>query len=199
MEARITFKPSTLKQTGTIGKILMWCQDNPRFLKDTSISSLAGLISVSEGLGYNNVKCMLTKMVNNQFLTRWGGRRRSHFMINYYHKDIPGYILDRAPDDVREKVKAMKENLTKNQYITDEGCIVTKPPVKKEEPKPVETKAEVKEDDETKEDATEPSVSVATLVPPEDVKTEIATPVSVEKDGKNISITINLNLNLGDA
>lgn len=172
MYARVTFTKATLQQEGTVGKILKWIQDNPNFVRSTNITLLSNVIANNNGMKSNTVKINLQKMVNNQMLTRFGGKRHARFMINYYHKDMPGYILERAPQDIQDKVKAMKDNLQKDQHIDEVGCVVT------------EGNKEVKEvEEEVKEE-------------PKEEEQQVVVPVKVEKDGQAMNITITLNLNL---
>lgn len=174
MNARVNFKPETLHQTGTVGLILTWCQDHPKLLKNTNLSKLAEMAAPDINRKTTTLRVTINKMHQNQMLLKQpGGKRRGNIKINYYHKDIPGYILERAPIDTQEKVRAMYENLENDQYVNTEGCVVTPGhKLDKVEPK-VEQKVEPVED----------TVSV---------------PVTVEKtvDGMHISINLNLNLNL---
>lgn len=191
MEARLRFKSETLKQKGSAGKILIWLQDNESRTRNTNIAVLAKSIDMS-GIGVNlyTAKAMLQKMINNQMLHRYGGRKRSSFIINYYHKDIPGYILDRAPAEVKERVERMKAELSPNQHISVEGCVVTEQEEKEPEPKE-STTAQVKSEPEQPIEET-PNVS-------SDMSEENTTSVPVEiqdtERGLSISITLNLNIN----
>lgn len=186
MNARVTFLPSTLKQEGTVGKILKWMQDNPNSTRSTNISLMAATIANSGfGLKINTIKITLNKMRNNQMILRYGGKKHARFMINYYQKDIPGYILARAPQDIQDKVRAMKENLLENQYIDDEGCLVTKP----------EKTEETKEDEEEEEEE-EPKAEAKEEPTEETTKQDVVVPVEIKDDAKGLNITISLNLTI---
>ncbi len=175
MNATVVFRPSTLKQEGTVGKILRYVQDNPKFVRNTNIVLLTRLICDHYGMKSNTVRTTINKMLNNQMLLRHGGKRHALFYVNYYQKDIPGYILERAPQDIQDKVKAMKANLKNDQYIDEVGCVVTKA---KEAPK-----KEVKEPVEAVEE--EPKETQNVVVP-----------VEVKDDAKGLNLTITLNLNI---
>lgn len=190
MEARLRFKPDTLKQKGSAGKILMWLQDNEARTRNTNIAVIAKSIELSNiGVNLYTAKAMLQKMINNQMLHRYGGRKRSSFAINYFHKDIPGYILDRAPAEDRNRVERMKAELSSNQHISVEGCVVTEPEKKEPEPKE-DTTAQVKSEPEQKEET--PNVSSDA---PEENTTSVPIKVVDTERGLSISITLNLNIN----
>lgn len=176
MNARVTFKPSTLKQEGTVGKILRWMQDNPNAVRSTNIALMSNIIANNFGMKVNTVKITLNKMRNNQMIMRYGGKKHARFMINYYQKDIPECILEKAPQDIQDRVKAMKDNLEKNQYIDDAGCIVTKGDKAKEE-EPEEEAEEVEEEPETE-------------------KQNVVVPVEIKDDAKGLNLTITLNLTI---
>ena len=155
-------------------------QDNENVLRDTSVSSLSVMISQNTGQTWQNVRLSIYKMINNQMVTRCGGKRRASFRINYFQKDIPGYILERAPQDIQDKVKAVKEGLKPNQYMDEVGCIVTKPE-KKEEPEPEPEPEKI----ENKEEKTDGIMEEAPM--PVEIKTA--------KDGQNFTITLNFTFN----
>lgn len=197
MNATVKFKESTLSQTGTIGKILMWMQDNDKFLRDTTLTDVAEQAAIANGLKSNNTRITILKMYHNQMVNKTAsGRKRGRVYINYYHQDIPGYILDRAPQDIQDRVRAMKEGLKDNQHIDEVGCVVTKEEPK-EEPKE-EIKEEIKEEpkeDTEKEQAKEvvPAEAIEVAQTPE---RSVAMPVEIKREGKNITLTININLSL---
>lgn len=198
MEARLKFKPETLAQKGTVGKMLIWLQDNESRCRNTNIAVLAKSMEMS-GIGVKlyNAKAMLQRMINNQMLQRYGGRKRSSFIINYYHKDIPGYILDRAPAEIKERVERMKAELRPNQHISDEGCVVTEP--EKKEPEPIEDQpTQPKFEDEKPVDASKPSTNEESTKFSSDAPEENTTtvPIKIVDDERGISISITLNLNI---
>ena len=192
--SKITFQESTLKQTGTAGKLLMWMQDNPTALRDTTLTQLAKMSCYSLGTSEANAKAMLCKMRNNQMIIKTSvGKRRGKLYINYYHKDIPGYIVERAPQDIQDRVKTMKENLEKDQYIDEVGCIVTKGNNNCVPEKCADGTEHVADDASVSEDEKE---QISEKDTGETAK-EISIPVLVKRDngGRNISLTININLN----
>lgn len=196
MEARLRFKPETLSQKGTAGKVLIWMQDNPSRLKNTNNAVLAKCIEMSNiGVNMYNAKLLLQRMINNQMLYRHGGRKRSNYTINYYHKDIPGYILDRAPAEVKDRVERMNAELKPNQHISVEGCVVTEPEKEAQEPEvdtTPEPELEVQETTESKPVIEEtPNVS-------SDASEENTTsaPIMIKETERGLSISITLNLNI---
>lgn len=193
MEARVKFSQSVLKQTGTVGKILQFIQNNPNSARNTNVTLLAKTMSLG-GVGKETtLNQVINKMLNNQMLTRWGGKRHANFRINYFQPDIPGYILEGAPEEERKRVERMKAEMQPNQYISKDGCLVTPGP-KKEEPKP--TIIEPKETNlpdlkEEKEEETLKSSSDAS----EENTTSVPVVIRDTERGLSISITLNLTIN----
>ena len=197
MEARLRFKADTLTQKGSAGKILLWLQDNEPRCRNTNIAVLAKSIEMGAiGVNLYTAKSMLQKMINNQMLHRYGGRKRSNFFINYYHKDIPGYILERAPAEVKERVERMNAELKPNQHVSVEGCVITESEVAEEEKEDTPTQPELEVEEETTdsnpvEEEETPNVS-------SDMSEENTTsaPITIRETERGLSISITLNLNI---
>lgn len=192
MEARLRFKQDTLSQKGSVGKILIWLQNNESRCRNTNIAVIAKSIDMdpTTDIKLYTAKAMLQRMINNQMLQRYGGRKRSTFIINYYHKDIPGYILERAPAEVKERVERMNAELKPNQHIDTEGCVVTES--EKKEPEPIEdTATQVISEPEQPNEET-PNVSSDAS---EENTTSVPIKVVDTERGLSISITLNLNIN----
>ena len=200
MNATVKFRESTLKQTGTVGKILMYMQDHPEACKNTFMKDLGHVTAIAIGVKDGKVFGMYRSMFNNQFIIRHGTRSpraRKTFSINYWHKDMPGYIIERAPQEVRDEIEKMKAKLTGDQYIDNDGCIVT--PGKKHEPYD-ELKARIEQSTEQPEkECEEPAYEEQDDASLEAVReSTIMLPIEVErtKQGLSLSITLNLNLNM---
>lgn len=191
MNARVIFSDVVLQQTGSVGKILMYIQDNPVQCRDTNVTKLANCMSLAGVMSKATAAIVITKMLNNQMLTRYNGIRRCSFAINYFHKDIPGYILDRADAKTKEKVLEWKNSIKAGQRLTDDGCIITK--VEKEE----------KENTITANEKDEPAnlpakVEKEDIVSSSDISEENTTsvPVTIRDTERGLSISITLNLNI---
>jgi len=192
MDAIIKFKPETLSQKGTAGKILTWIQDNEKFTKHTNMTLMANCIAKSTDVEFYNAKMLINRMIQTQMINRFGGRKRANFYINYYHKDIPGYILEKAPDDIKSRLAEIREGLKENQHLSAEGCIVTEAPKKENEDENTITAEE-----NLPELTEEPNEEMSKVS--SDASEENTTSVPVEiretKDGLSISITLNININ----
>ena len=185
MEARVKFRHETLHQTGTVGKVLLWLQEEPRRGRNTNITQLTKSFCMSQGGTTTAVKQIIQKMVNVQMLSRYGNKRRSNFYINYLQKDIPGYVLDKAPAEERERVRKLKESLRENQHLTDDGCLVTQlSPAKnsQEETSNPELEESKEEEEESSSDASEENTT--------------SVPIKIENTERGLSISITLNLNI---
>lgn len=199
MNARVTFRPETLHQTGTAGQLLLWLQEEPKRGRNTNITMMARTFCMNHGVQTLTAKAMLQKMVNTQMLSRYGTKKRSNFFINYFHKDIPGYVLEKAPAEDRERVANLRQGLKGNQHIEDNGVVVTEAP-KKEEKKEettitanetTQSSNQVKSEPEQTEEETLKSSSDAS----EENTTSVPIKVVDTERGLSISITLNLNIN----
>lgn len=194
MEARVKFSQSVLKQTGTVGKILQFIQNNPNSARNTNVTLLAKTMSLG-GVGKENtLNQVINKMLNNQMLTRWGGKRHANFRINYFQPDIPGYILEKAPEEERKRVERMKAEMTPNQYISKDGCIVT-PGTKKVEEESTIIEPEKPNLPELKEDKPEEETLKSSSDASEENTTSVPVVIRDTERGLSISITLNLTIN----
>ena len=189
MNARVTFRHETLHQTGTVGKVLMWLQEEPKRGRNTNITKMAQAYGLSHGGKTLTNKSVIQKMVTTQMLSRFGNKRRSNFYINYLHKDIPGYILDKAPAEERRRVEELKAGLKENQYIDESGCIVTEGPKEKEKETTI-TENETNEESNLQNEVVESSSDAS-----EENTTSVPIKVEDTERGLSISITLNLNIN----
>lgn len=178
--SKLTLKPETAHQESTQTKILKWMQEHPNALNSTNSAQLARTMRIS-GVTTGTARQVVQKMVNNQVLERFGGKRRARYHINYLHKDIPADILASAPLEEQLRVKQTLGRLKPGQYLDDIGCTITPAPQTPEKApeEPTEEPKQVAEEEADTPTATK----------------EIAVPVKVEQDGSSINITINLTIN----
>lgn len=180
MDARITLSPRVAKQRSTYSHILSWMQEHTRALDNTNAKVLANSMSI-EGVKPKSIQQYIQRMVNNQMLHKYGGKKRASYRINYLHKDIPPEVLESAPLAEKLSVKRQIGNMKSGQYLDDDGCIVT--------PMPDFTPEEQK----SQEDQSTPAEAVEAK-PAETIEANV--PLTVSSDGKNLNITINLNLKI---
>ena len=169
MEARIKFRPETLHQTSTVGKILQFIQKHPDAARNTNCTLLAKRMNLA---GEGNVSTLfnnITKMVRNQMLFRENSKHHTRFSINYLHKDLPAYILAGAPKETKELVKNTIEQGKALSKKIEKHKTARPVPIKKIETKPV-------------------AIPVR--------KKPIVKPIEVKRTPNGVTITINLNINL---
>lgn len=202
MEVRkVTFLKSTLNQTGTIGKLLMWMQDNPKQTRNTNLKQMARTYCMTHYGNSDSIAQSLQRMLNNQMITRTNGKRRSQFFINYFHPQMPGYIKQRAPKEDKERIERIKAMaMQQNQYVDDIGCVVTEPEKEAQEPE-VDTTPEPTPEPELKVQKTtesKPVVEEETLESSSDASEENSTsaPITIRETERGMSISITLNLNI---
>lgn len=202
MEVRkVTFLKSTLNQTGTIGKLLMWMQDNPKQTRNTNLKQMARTYCMTHYGNSDSIAQSLQRMLNNQMITRTNGKRRSQFFINYFHPQMPGYIKQRAPKEDKERIERIKAMaMQQNQYVDDIGCVVTEPEKEAQEPEVDTTPEPTPEPDLKVQETVEsnPTVEEETLESSSDASEENTTsaPITVRETERGLSISITLNLNI---
>lgn len=167
-------------------------QENPNLLRNTNATALAKAIELSTDISFFNAHVTLCKMVNSQMVNRFGTQKRANFYINYYHKDIPGYVLDEAPKEERQRVEIIKKGVKKNQHIDEVGCVVTEAP--KEEKKEEIT---ITANEETKQDnVEEPKEETKEVSSDASEENTTSVPVEIKDTERGLSISINLNINI---
>lgn len=166
-----------LSQKSTKGLELEWMQEHPNQCRNTNISVMSKAMANDIGGSVSNLRGRMQEMVNSQMITRFGNKKRSNFFINYLHKDIPPYVLEKAPQEDRDARKMLEAGIKEGQTVDDVGCVVT------------DMNKELK-----KEDDSEEYPELDEII--EHISTE---PVVVRQNKQtgsvNISITLNLNLN----
>lgn len=185
-------------------KILQWMQEyeGTNALKNTTGHIIAEKIAALPEIenGELTIEQTFSKMVKSNIVyrDRYDKSIYSDFRINYWHKSIPQEILANAPAEVKRAMAKTIDSMQENQYMDDEGCVVTPNSVEKSEDPfgedaetvyldPSNCKIE-KEAVEEPEDTEEPEI----VEEPQ----HISVPVEVKKDGKSMSITVNLTINL---
>lgn len=195
-------------------KILQWMQEyeGTNALKNTTGHIIAEKIAALPEIenGELTIEQTFSKMVKSNIVyrDRYDKSIYSDFRINYWHKSIPQEILANAPAEVKRAMAKTIDSMQENQYMDDEGCVVTPNSVEKsEDPFGEDEPEEGQEEDGTKtytntdiDEEGDGQVSVAHIPTeePEIVEEpqQISVPVEVKKDGKSMSITVNLTINL---
>lgn len=164
------------------------------------------------------------RMVRNNVIYRDKDPRGffSDYRINYWHKNIPADILANAPAEVKRSMVKTIDDMKPGQYMDDEGCVVT-PGVTVTDGDPFNEDTTTVEDTDQQVEDTDQQVEEEPISPEEQVQElydkavapraydeadiglqpeeeekaqEVSVPVEVKKDGKTMSITINLTINL---
>lgn len=120
-----------IKANSAKASILKWMQHNPKALKRRFGAEIAREVSESCEFGENTLQLALSRMCKQGVIYRTDAERGSDYRINYWHKDIPQFILDEAPLEVQKLMKEKLNKMTDEQYLDDEGCITTPNAVEK--------------------------------------------------------------------
>ena len=216
-KGKMIIKPGRVSYT-----ILKWMQgkEETSALKNTTGHIISEKICnlPGETHGLVTIEQTFYRMVRNNVIYRDKDPRGffSDYRINYWHKNIPADILANAPVEVKRAMAKTIDDMKPGQYMDDEGCVVTPgvtvtdgdpfnedtatveelaPQVEEEEPILSEEQVQ-----ELCDKAVAPRVydeADIGLQPEEEQKAqEVSVPVEVKKDGKTMSITINLTINL---
>lgn len=192
MEARVSLSEDVARQKGAKRYILEWIQLHPIQVRHTCKRLLGETMSRDPECSFTTgtIEHTLTEMQRKGMIHYTGrGRRRGAFSINYLHPSIPADLINKAPQDEREKalkVKALVDGNYKS-YIDEQGVLTeSMEPEPEPEPKPAEEKPEEHNTGIVDEAKTE--TEVETEIP-------VLAVVKKEKGGVNLSITLNINLN----
>ena len=183
--SKLTISKDTAKYGERRLDILKYLQDeqikNPRFLRDTSLKHLAKCYSLSKGTNAGTAQATMSKMVKSNMIIvhrlKGGRDARANYRINYLYPGLPQEFISKATEEDKGFIRDIYSRLDEKKKA-GENCILDRENVAIiTKAKPVEPVAE------------EPvSHTAPTPIP-------VSTPVEVSRDGKNISITININLN----
>lgn len=191
--------------------ILKWMQEKEgtSALKNTTGHIIAEKICdlPDETHGVIAIEQTFSKMVRNNVIYRDKQLRGvySDYRINYWHKNIPADILANAPVEVKRSMAKTIDDMKPDQYMDDEGCVVT-PGATVTEGDPFSEDTATVEEPEQQDEEEElilpeeqvQEVCNKSVQPYEEEKDvqEVSVPVEVKKDGKTMSITVNLTINL---
>lgn len=215
-KGKMIIKPGRVSYT-----ILKWMQEKEETsaLKNTTGHIISEKICnlPGETHGLVTIEQTFYRMVRNNVIYRDKDPRGffSDYRINYWHKNIPADILANAPVEVKRSMAKTIDDMKPGQYMDDEGCVVT-PGVTVTEGDPFnEDTATVEEPDQEVEEEEKPilpeeqvqEICDKSVQPYEETDVEpqleevqkaqeVSVPVEVKKDGKTMSITINLTINL---
>lgn len=130
----MNIKPGKISYT-----ILKWMQDHNdgSSLHNTTCHAIVEKICESEDVtsGSLTVEQTFSKMVKCSIIYRDKHEKSvlADYRINYWHKSIPADILANAPAEVKRAMAKTIDNMKPNQYMDDEGCVVTPNAVEKTE------------------------------------------------------------------
>lgn len=195
---KMTIKPNKISY-----RILKWMQDNPNQLKKTTGQQIAAKVASldDETSGEVGIAQVLSKMIkcNVVYRDKYDKSVYSDFRINYWHKSIPADILAAAPAEVKRAMAKTIDDMQPNQYMDDEGCVVTPNAVEKVEEDPFNEDGEtptVEESLEKMEKDYGVTVADTASVIEQPTTQEVSVPVEVKKDGKQITVNLSLTINL---
>lgn len=178
-------------------KILQWMQEHQISLKNTTAHHIASRIAALPDVenGELTIEQTFGKMVKCNIVYKDHHEKSllSDFRINYWHKSIPADILADAPAEVKRAMAKTIDDMEDNQYMDEEGAVVTPNAVEKCEDPFNEDGPE----EGTFENPIKDEVSPWEEGYEEEPTTQkVSVPVEVKKDGKTMSITVNLTINL---
>lgn len=195
---KMTIKPNKISY-----RILKWMQDNPNQLKKTTGQQIAAKVASldDETSGEVGIAQVLSKMIkcNVVYRDKYDKSVYSDFRINYWHKSIPADILAAAPAEVKRAMAKTIDDMQPNQYMDDEGCVVTPNAVEKVEEDPFNEDGEtptVEESVEKMEKDYGVTIADTASVIEQPTTQEVSVPVEVKKDGKQITVNLSLTINL---
>lgn len=188
--------------------MLLWLQKqskkNPKFLKDTTARFLCNMYAMqADGVSSNTAQCIFTKMIKQNVIIKHKlGGQRSNYRINYLYPGLPKEFLENAPEEDKAHIKKVMDIFDEREKegldvrIESDGTVVSKP---KAEPEVEKVEEPVEEKTADPVEPVEPEAVEVSMPEAEAIEEPVQTavPITLEKDGQSLSITINLNINLG--
>jgi hypothetical protein len=177
-------------------------QNNPNQLKKTTGQQIAAKVASldDETSGEVGIAQALSKMIkcNVVYRDKYDKSVYSDFRINYWHKSIPADILADAPAEVKRAMAKTIDDMQPNQYMDDEGCVVTPNAVEKTEDPFNEDEETPTVEESVKKMEKDYGITVADTesVFEQPTTQEVSVPVEVKKDGKQITVNLSLTINL---
>lgn len=183
---------------GSIQKaILKWIQDNPMRCVDTCVSQIAEEISNNSIYGERALKQSIYRLLKTGDLVKTTKDGHSHFngnyAINYNKHTLPKEILENAPQHIKDVVEQTNKKLKSGEYkaidkfgagiikagpaFVEKDGVLYPPNILQDEPEPEPIKLDVQNDEPIQPVEVQPVVNKST-------------------DGKTISISLTINLNL---
>jgi hypothetical protein len=222
MSSKVKTGKMIIKPGAVSYNVLKWMQQHEGQLKKTTAHRIAEAVAALDGVenGVITIEQQFAKMIkaNVVYRERYPKRAYSDYRINYWHESIPEDILADAPASVKRAMVKTIDNMSEEQYMDSEGCVVTPNAVEKtEDPfdedgteegtfeNPIKDEVspweERYEEDGTKTYTNidindEGSGQVNVVHVPEQKTQEVSVPVEVKKDGKTTNVTINLTINI---
>jgi hypothetical protein len=194
---KMTIKPNKISY-----RILKWMQNNPNQLKKTTGQQIAAKVASldDETSGEVGIAQALSKMIkcNVVYRDKYDKSVYSDFRINYWHKSIPADILADAPAEVKRAMAKTIDDMQPNQYMDDEGCVVTPNAVEKTEDPFNEAEETPTVEESVKKMEKDYGVTVADTesVFEQPTTQEVTVPLDIKKDGKQITVNLSLTINL---
>lgn len=180
-------------------------RNNPLFLKDTSQLILCERYAMSktDGVTPTSARQAFLKLIKRGIITKSKryGNRRYDFRINYLHPGVPQYMLDEAPQSDKDYISRVNSRLQekldagiKARLDSETETIISEGDEQEKTAEPEEAKAvegKPTEGEKTTTPEPEPVVEPTPVIEP----TTAPQPISVKREGNNLSLTININLN----
>lgn len=185
-------------------KILQWMQEHEgtNALKHTTGHIIAEKIAALPDVenGELTIEQTFSKMVNSNVVYRDRHDKSiySDYRINYWHKSIPSEILANAPAEVKRAMAKTLDDMKPNQYMDEQGCVVTPGAVEKTED-PFNEDGEtptVEESVEKMEKDYGVTVADTASVIEQPTTQNVTVPLDIKKDGKQITVNLSLVINL---
>lgn len=196
-------------------------QEHEASLKRTTAHTIASRVAALPDVvnGELTIEQTIGKMVGCGIIYRYHHEKSllSDYSINYWHKSIPKDILADAPVEIKRSMAKTIDDMKSEQYMDDEGCVVTPNAVEKtgdpfaEDVNEMPEKVDIVEEDVNKNEelllpeedikeicdkAVQPFADESSVVEEKPTTQEVSVPVQVKKDGKSMNITVNITLNL---
>lgn len=197
-------EPRKIAITGRRREIIEWIINHPYDCTETQLNAVCDKMAEAFcSTDTNVIQCLKGLIRRSIVLQEKHNRYSNTFTVNYFHPDLPEKFKKLAPTHVQDVMKSTEAKLRSGEYkaVDEFGAGIIKPAVVRGDPFAEDT-AE-KQFDGSELEETEPTTNQTSSNQFKPVHEAVEPPVAVptvqvsrSTDGKSISISLTINLNL---
>ena len=121
--SKLTIDKRWLHQQSKQTDMLLWMQNHPNKLYDTTITNIVHTMILDKdfdlGLTEGSANQVFYALMRRGLVGKDREKKRANFYINYYHPDLPPVVKERQPKQEAETVEVQKEEPKIEEIIVE--------------------------------------------------------------------------------